>query len=123
VKDNEGMMDMVDRFTKLELKVDKLGDIFQQIATSQGLMQQELKLMNMTLLKVDNINLSLASCSTTCKLRQDFLDKTIESVHKECLDKSFECDKRFVARDKIMITLVTSTALLIVATILQHIAK
>lgn len=111
------------KYTKLEDKVDKLTDIFGQIAISQELMQQELKTMNITLSKVDLLNLQLVQCSSTCGIKIIQLDREMNIHLDSCHDKHREFDKMFEKRDKVISSIVIGLILLVATTAIQHIIK
>ena len=117
------LQEQADRFTKLEDKVDKFGDIFKQIAISQELMQQELRMMNSTLLKVDGMNLQFITCSTSCNMKIKQLESEMNIHLGVCQEKANTFDRMFEKRDKIILTLTTGIILLMVTTLIQQILK
>jgi len=112
-----------DRFRTLEGKVDRIGDIFQKIATNQELMQQELRMMNNTLNKVEDLHTKLTQCSVACHLGTENLKHEMYIHITACNEADKALEKKFETRDKVLLSLATGTVLSMVATILQHITK
>ena len=112
-----------DRIDKLELKVDRIVDIFQELMTSQELIQQELKMMNKTLSTVNDLNIKVIH------LAADFSNKVAEQEFRLTLglDSVFEkyrdIMKMFSRRDNFLFTISAGVILMAAKSLWELIVK